>query len=84
MKFLRPGITEAEVTVIDVAYDNYKIPLNVSKAKEKKNRDNPILLLIFFFDYSSMIRYVRPVSSVALILSILKDTLPRLSTGIRG
>ena len=52
MKFLRPGITEAEVTVIDVAYDNYKNTFKrVKGEKKKKNRDNPILLLYFFFDY---------------------------------
>ena len=84
MKFLRPGITEAEVTVIDVAYENYKTTFKRVKGERKEEQGYPYSSSYFFFDYSSMIRYVRPVSSVALILSILKDTLPRLSTGIRG
>ena len=84
MKFLRPGITEAEITVIDVAYDNYKNTFKRVKGERKEEQGYPYSSSYFFFAYSSMMRYVRPVSSVALILSILKDTLPRLSTGIRG
>lgn len=36
MKFLRPGITEAEVTVIDVAYDNYKNTFKRVKGERKE------------------------------------------------
>ena len=36
MKFLRPGITEAESMVISVAYDNYADTFNRVKGKEKE------------------------------------------------
>lgn len=36
MKFLRPGITEAESMVISVAYDNYVDTFNRVKGKEKE------------------------------------------------
>lgn len=49
MKFLRPGITEAEITVIDVAYDNYKNTFKRVKGERKEEQGYPYSSSYFFF-----------------------------------
>lgn len=48
MKFLRPGITEAEITVIDVAYDNYKTTFKRVKGERKEEQGQPYSSSYFF------------------------------------
>ena len=48
MKFLRPGITEAEITVIDVAYDNYKNTFKSVKGERKEESGQPYSSSYFF------------------------------------
>ena len=48
MKFLRPGITEAEVTVIDVAYENYKTTFKRVKGEREEEQGYPYSSSYFF------------------------------------